>query len=236
MRGTKARKKVESEKERITKFLQNYKNRERNLIRMKKYYLKNREKFLKLNKEYYLKNKVKIAERNKEYQRENATKIAEYHKKYRLENKNEIAEHMKEYRLKNKEKRRMRANKYYTVKYQSNISYKLSKNLRTRLYLALKRNQKAGSAVRDLGCTIDEFKFYIEGQFQQGMTWDNWSIDGWHIDHNIPLVFFDLSDREQFLRAVHYTNLQPLWSVDNYKKSDKIYDFASLHEKTFEKP
>jgi hypothetical protein len=54
------------------------------------------------------------------------------------------------------------------------------------------------------------------------MTWDNWSLDGWHIDHIKPLNKFDLSDRSQFLEAVHYTNLQPLWAVDNLSKGDKI--------------
>jgi len=90
----------------------------------------------------------------------------------------------------------------------------------------IKRNQKSGSAIRDLGCSIDELKFYIEGQFQQGMTWDNWGVIGtgkkWNIDHKIPLAFFDLTDRKQFLVACHYTNLQPLWALENIRKSNKI--------------
>jgi hypothetical protein len=70
---------------------------------------------------------------------------------------------------------------------------------------------KAGSAVRDLGCTIPELMVYLEARFQEGMSWENYGA--WHLDHIKPLVLFDLTDREQFLQAAHYTNLQPLWAA-----------------------
>ena len=87
--------------------------------------------------------------------------------------------------------------------------------------LALKRNQKVGSAVGDLGCSVEFLKQYLEFKFQSGMTWDNHSQFGWHIDHIIPLSSFDLTDREQFLKACHYTNLQPLWWNENLSKYNK---------------
>ena len=74
-----------------------------------------------------------------------------------------------------------------------------------------------------IGCSIPEFKFYIEGKFSDGMTWENYGYHGWHLDHIIPLAFYDLSNREQFLKAVHYTNLQPLWARDNFAKSGKVF-------------
>ena len=54
------------------------------------------------------------------------------------------------------------------------------------------------------------------------MNWKGWSVRGWHIDHIIPLVSFDLTDRKQFLKACHYTNLQPLWAEENLRKGAKI--------------
>ncbi len=54
------------------------------------------------------------------------------------------------------------------------------------------------------------------------MTWDNYGLYGWHIDHIKPLASFDLTDREQFLEACHYTNLQPLWAEENLSKGNKI--------------
>jgi hypothetical protein len=37
-----------------------------------------------------------------------------------------------------------------------------------------------------LGCSIDEFKKYIESLFEDGMTWQNYPA--WHIDHIIPVI------------------------------------------------
>jgi hypothetical protein len=81
---------------------------------------------------------------------------------------------------------------------------------------AILRQFKAGSAVRDLGCSISELKVYIESKFQSGMSWNNYGK--WHIDHIKPLVKFDLQDRAQFLEACHFTNLQPLWAEQNILK------------------
>jgi hypothetical protein len=53
------------------------------------------------------------------------------------------------------------------------------------------------------------------------MSWNNYGIKGWHIDHIKPCSSFDLSDLEQQKKCFHYTNLQPLWWYDNLIKSDK---------------
>ena len=105
-----------------------------------------------------------------------------------------------------------------TKKYYNDVQFKLTKNLRNRLYKAIKNNQKAGSAVDDLGCTVAEFKTYIESLWQDDMSWDNWTTDGWHIDHIVPINRFDLTNPEELKKACHYTNLQPLWAKDNLRK------------------
>jgi hypothetical protein len=89
-------------------------------------------------------------------------------------------------------------------------------SLRNRLYKAVKRNQKTGSAVRDLGCSVEQFKEFISGKFLDGMSWANHGK--WHLDHIQPLAAFDLSDRCQLLKAVHYSNYQPLWAENNHRK------------------
>jgi hypothetical protein len=104
--------------------------------------------------------------------------------------------------------------------YLKSLRYRLPNALRNRLGFAVRSNCKTGSAIRDLGCTIEEFRNWLEWQFQPGMSWDNWG-DGpndWQIDHIMPLIAFDLSDRRQFLIAAHFTNQRPLWKVDNMQR------------------
>ena len=123
----------------------------------------------------------------------------------------------KEHYLNNKEVI-IEKTKVYKRKSRQNIEIRLRDNLRNRLNQAIKKGQKSGSAVNDLGCSIEEFKVYLESQFQPGMNWDNWTRDGWHIDHKNAISKFDLTKAEELKKACHYSNLQPLWAVDNFTK------------------
>jgi hypothetical protein len=71
-----------------------------------------------------------------------------------------------------------------------------------------------------LGCSESEFKSYIESQFQEGMTWENYSHSGWNLDHILPLS--KAKTTEDFLKRGHYTNLRPMWAKENYKKGNRI--------------
>ena len=188
--------------------------KERKKAYHKVYYESNKQTLNDKQKAYNKVNKDKI----KAYNKVNEDKIKAYKKDYYQDNKDKI----KEYLDANKDKIRVKKNNYFKNRLKTNIQYKLSHNLRNRLNIAINRNQKIGSAVDDLGCSIPELKVYLESKFQTGMTWDNWSDVGWHIDHIKPLASFDLTDRKQFLEACHYTNLQPLWAKDNLIKSDKL--------------
>lgn len=132
-----------------------------------------------------------------------------------------LTEYRKRYYQKNRTSLLLKTKLYKANKRQSDIQFKLKENLRSRLFNAYRNNSKRGSAINDLGCSIEELKIHLESKFQEGMTWENWNMTGWHVDHIIPLVSFDLTDREQFLKACHYSNLQPLWAADNFKKNRK---------------
>jgi hypothetical protein len=146
-----------------------------------------KENFPNYNKEYYQKHRVKILKSSEEYRQTHQKEIIEYRQNHKEE-----------------------ARIYEHEKLAKDIDFKLRKILRNRLRSAIKNNAKRGSAVKDLGCSVPELKIYLESKFQEGMSWDNWTWNGWHVDHIIPLNSFDLSNREEFLKACHYTNLQPL--------------------------
>ena len=164
-----------------------------------------------------LRKMMRKREHNRRYREKHKEEIKKYKKTYRVANKNKIKTYGKTYFKTNKHKIKDRK----SYQYKTDIKFKLSILLRCRLSCALKNNQKNGSAVRDLGCSIPELKTYLESKFQPGMTWDNHGNTGWHIDHIKPLASFDLSDRKQLLEACHYTNLQPLWAKDNLSKGNK---------------
>lgn len=165
-----------------------------------------------------------IKENRKNYYQINKTKQKEQTKKYDLNHIDNIKGRQKKYYNSNngKQKRCKYYKHYFKNQYKNNVQFKLSVLLRSRLREAIKNNQKVGSAVNDLGCSIYELKQHLESKFQEGMTWNNHGVHGWHIDHIIPLSLFDLENREQFLKACHYTNLQPLWSTDNLTKLNNI--------------
>lgn len=193
-------------------------------------YVKNREKILNYHKTYHINNKEKI----KLYRLKNKNKIAIYMKKYRLRNKNKKSEHDKKYRLKNKnyvviyrlknkEKINKQDNERQKKRRQVDIQFRLAQNLRTRLNRAVEIDQKAGSAIDDLGCSIGQFKLYLENYFPlySGMSWNNYGSE-WELDHFIPISSFDLTDGPQVKEACHYTNIQPLWIKENRSKSDNL--------------
>lgn len=105
-----------------------------------------------------------------------------------------------------------------------NLLTRLKADIRSRLSIAVRYSgrYKSGSSIDNLGCSIEELKVYLESIFLPGMTWENRGINGWHIDHIVPLVSFDLSNLEQLKKACHYTNLQPLWAIDNLQKGSKL--------------
>ena len=190
--------------EKRKEYLKNYRKKNKEVF--KKYYRK-------YNKEYYLRNKERIKEcRNKKKE-----ELLEYRKKNREKRK----KYNKEYNINNKEKIRKKASKYERQRKKVDIDFKLSRNLRRRLRTAIKNNQKVGSAVKDLGCTVEYLKQYLENQFTKGMSWDNYG-KVWNIDHQIPLSIVGLTDREDLKQVCHYTNLQPMSVRDNLIKSNKI--------------
>ena len=171
------------------------------------------------DKLYYIKNRDKKLKHQKQYAIEHSEEIALYKKQFYLENKEEINKYRRDWVSKDRTRINNQKNEYQKKRIKEDFDYKLKCILRSRIYKVIKGLQKTGSAIRDLGCTVQELKKHLEKRFVKGMTWKNYGKRGWHIDHIKPLSKFDLTNREQFLEACHYTNLQPLWWWENLEKS-----------------
>jgi len=223
------------------------KNKEKNIKYMNAYRIKNKEKITKQYQLYNLKNKKKIAKKQKEYnetnidkrkkwREENKEKMKQYRvknkkkmKEYRLKNKEKIAKQNKKWRIKNKDKMKIVKKKWNDNKYNTDIAYKITHLLRTRINHCLKNNNKSLSTMFLIGCEIDYLLYHIQEQFQDGMTWDNHGkgdkgkgMKEWHIDHIKPCASFNLSKPEEQQKCFHYSNLQPLWATENLKKKKRI--------------
>jgi len=73
---------------------------------------------------------------------------------------------------------------------------------------------KKSTANEILGADYAKVSAHLESQFKDGMSWENRSE--WHIDHIIPLA--SAKNEDELIKLFHYTNLQPLWAIDNLKK------------------
>lgn len=180
---------------------------------------------------YKEKNKEKLAAYKTEYNKNNRHKRKEYHEA----NKERVLAQQKEYRLSKKnisikqdivlDKKvdtliqKQKKNAYQKYRKATDPLFKLKGNIRNLIGLSMNRNgyTKTSMTYEILGCSYEEFKVYIESKFLEGMSWDNRSE--WHLDHIIP-VSYGLTE-EEILALNHHSNFQPLWAIDNLRKSNR---------------
>lgn len=116
------------------------------------------------------------------------------------------------------DKYRCRRNKLRNDRLKNDPNFLLEKRHRGRIWTACK-NYNAGKRSRSidyLGCTYDFFRRHIESQFEDGMNWQDRNL--WDIDHIIPLCSFDLTKENDMRKCFHYSNMRPLWKVENINK------------------
>lgn len=211
-----------------------YKANSQEIIKnVQKYYYKNKDKKQKYNKTYRKENidsiKTQVKNRREQFGEllrkqardnyaKNKDKIREKYKK----NSKKITARRKELFLLNPEKTRKRQRDYLREKRKDPI-FRAVDSIRRRINSALKsQNQKKSHRTFEfVGCTIPELKNHLEKKFKPGMSWDNQGMKGWQIDHIKPVSKFDLSKKSEQIKCFHYKNLQPLWWIENLKKSNR---------------
>lgn len=82
--------------------------------------------------------------------------------------------------------------------------------------LKLSGKRKTTKAEESLGYTFLELRSHIEGQFKDGMTWDNWGE--WHIDHIKPVATFVREGVTCPRKINALDNLRPLWAIENLSR------------------
>jgi hypothetical protein len=177
-------------------------------------------------KEYGRKWRLANLEKHKEYGRKrylaNPEKSKETSRKYHLANPEKVKEASRKHYLANPEKVKERTKQYQRNRKKTDPLFKLSHNMRSRTGMFIKSSgfKKSCKTFDMIGCTPEYLKQHLEKQFVDGMTWDNHG--DWHIDHIVPLA--SATNKEEMIKLCHYTNLQPLWAIDNIIKGGKISD------------
>ena len=189
-------------------------------------YYKDKEKISKRHKVYVDKNKEKISLKQKEWRENNKELKKELDKKYREENKEKLHAQTKEWAKNNRKYLNEHINNYNKKRRQSDPIFKMISNLRSRLHGSLKSKKwkKNTKFAKYIGCSLDELKEYFENLFLPNMSWGNQGE--WHIDHIVPLA--SAKTEEELFKLCHYTNLQPLWAINNLKKGDRMPKYKTM--------
>jgi hypothetical protein len=141
---------------------------------------------------------------------ENQSRMAN-HKKNKAENP-EYAERQKGYDRKRKQLKRASGDELF--------NFVETLRGRTKDAFTNKGYTKKSKTFELLGCDQLTLFEHFELRFQEGMTWENHSFEGWHVDHVIPLA--SANTEEELIKLCHFTNLQPLWAKENLEKGNKI--------------
>lgn len=176
------------------KDIKNLKEKERYLVYSKS------ESYKERKKKYYQENKEKIRSRSKEWREKNIDRVKEVNDANYQKNKERILSRYKD-RLIN------------------DPLFKFIQSLKCNIRNSLIRNgySKKTRTFEILGIEFQEFRLYIESQFVDGMSWDNYGE--WHLDHRTPISW--ATTEEEAIKLCHYTNYQPLWAFENISKGNK---------------
>ena len=197
--------------------------------RIRQYFIDNPEKKKESDKRAYEENKAKKLAQKKEYYIRKKEEILAKRKEYHLANKEIRNQKCREYRDKNLEKVKAKTREYQQ-KHAKRLSAQKMKlinsdplrifkeRIRTVIkggFVRLKQN-KARRTNQIIGADWETVRNHIVSQFKDGMTWESFVAGEIHIDHIKPLA--SATCEEDIIALNHYTNLQPLWCLDNLSK------------------
>lgn len=194
-------------------------NRERDRAKEAEYRAKNPDKVVASRQRFVATHPGKMTEYQRRHYCENRDEIKQRSRDYYAANKDRLSELAKKWKASNPEKRAEIARRY-KEKVRSTPEGKLASRIAARIRAAFASGgyKKSGKTAEILGCDWEFFKSHIERQFLPDMTWARFGSEI-HLDHIVPIASAECED--DIVRLNHFTNLRPLWSIDNMKKGDR---------------
>jgi len=100
-----------------------------------------------------------------------------------------------------------------------------TKNFSRQMLQSIRKKKNGHHWERFVNYTADELIKHLESRFKDGMSWDNYGRNGWHIDHIIPKSIFNIKTvgDKAFKKCWSLENLQPLWECENMSKGSKLF-------------
>lgn len=176
--------------------------------------LETSRKWKRDNYERHLANSAKWAKENREHCNDLSNKWAK-------NNPEKIKKIQQKFRKNNPDKIRVWTRKT-SAKLRSTPSGKLKRNMGTAICLCL-QGKKGGKHWEELvGYTLDDLKAHLEKLFKPGMSWENYGMNGWEVDHKYPIALFDFNNPGEIKKCWSLDNLQPLWRLENISKGKKL--------------
>lgn len=198
-------------------------------VAKKRCYEAKKDEYSDKSKKRYIQNKESILARCCKYRAANRDKIRARDNAYKKANRAVLNKKQLEYQKRESERINEYSRKYVKKRRKIDKLYALKINMRGRFKFELaKRGETKWLKVNEyLGCSWVELRDYLEVQFTDNMSWDNYGE--WHVDHIVPLAIAE--NKEQLVELCHHTNLRPLWAFDNISKGAKLPDNIPEHLK-----
>lgn len=166
--------------------------------------------------------KQMVRDASRKWKGKNRDKVSASYHRNKHKHKERISLVCAEYYKKNKTVMLKKRMAYNAKRLKENPHVRAMEYARTRVRNLVKGESRSASTMALIGCSREHLVKHIESQFKDGMNWSNYGAKGWHIDHILPCASFDLTNPDHQKICFHYTNLQPLWWLDNIKKHAKI--------------
>ncbi len=207
--------KANAEKKRVTGKLYRDQNIDKKRADNRKYAKDNAERAREKTRLWVLANPERHQANRQRWYDNNQDRVQELRQKWKEAHEEEVKAYM---------------NAYAKTRYRDDLNYRTKAIVSSRLRNCM--HKEKDTTVMYLGCSIEQFRAWIESQFSSLMSWENMG-QFWTFDHVRPCASYDFWDEMQRHMCFNWSNVRPCEAIENIKKGDKIdNDLIAKHEIT----